>query len=340
MNIASNNNIFLLPSGQEEYTEDILTEALLSQGEKQQQLFRLAQDCRLRNFPDNHAQVRSVIEVSNICRQKCRYCAIGGKDQRLNYTLSSEVITELIEHLIKKGRETILLQSGENVDQKFIEDISLSVERAKNSHPSLRIILCLGNLERNQYEQLFRAGASDYILKFETSNPKLFKYCKPNDTLENRLKCIHNLIDIGFRVGSGNIVGLPGQTIEDLVSDLRLAHELNLSMNSTTIFIPAENSAFEKEPAGDPNLTLNMMALLRIMNPKRLMPTTSSLEKMIPDGQYLGLLAGANTVTIHDGTPENLQKHFPIYSAKRVRPQMDHFKDILRRAAMETDNIS
>ena len=138
----------------------------------------------------------------------------------------------------------------------------------------------------------------------------------------------------GFRVGSGNIVGLPGQTLDDLLNDLNLAHELPLAMNSTTIFVPAENSDFANEPAGDPSRTLNMMALLRIMNPHRLMPTTSSLEKMMVDGQYLGLMAGANTVTIHDGTPEELQRHFPIYSAKRIRPQMDHFRDILLRAGM------
>ena len=105
-------------------------------------------------------------------------------------------------------------------------------------------------------------------------------------------------------------------------------------MNSTTIFVPAENTEYANEPAGDPVLTLNMMALLRIMNPHRLMPTTSSLQKMMKDGQYLGLMAGANTVTIHDGTPEEFHKFFPIYSAKRVRPQLDHFKEIVERAGL------
>ena len=128
--------------------------------------------------------------------------------------------------------------------------------------------------------------------------------------------------------------GLPGQTMDDLVADLKLTHELPLAMNSTTIFVPAENTEYANEPAGNPVLTLNMMALLRIMNPHRLMPTTSSLEKMMHDGQYLGLMAGANTVTIHDGTPEEFHKFFPIYSAKRVRPQLDHFKEIVKRAGM------
>lgn len=320
--------------------DDLLREVLLSRGEVQKELFALARERRLEAFPANRVQVRSVIEVSNVCRQKCNYCAIGGKDQSLNYTLSGEVMEGLMEHLIAKGRQTILLQSGENLNEDFISEVAEAVHNVKEKHSDLRIILCLGNLLREQYHELKQAGGDDYILKFETSNPMLFAACKPNDTLENRLHCIEMLHEEGFRIGSGNIVGLPGQTIEDLVSDLKLAHKLPLAMNSTTIFVPAENTPFEHKPAGDPNLTLNMMALLRIMNPQRLMPTTSSLEKMIPDGQYLGLMAGANTVTIHDGTPPEYEKHFPIYSAKRIRPQIDHFRDILTRAEMNTDNIN
>ena len=322
------------------FHDDILREALLCRDEGQQMLFSLARDMRRNCFPDQRAQVRSVIEVSNVCRQKCNYCAIGGKDQSLTYTLDASIMKSLMVHLIEKGRKNILLQSGENTNEDYIENVAEAVDFITKEYPQTRIILCLGNLAKRQYHMLREAGATDYILKFEASNAELFAQCKPNDTLENRLQCIAYLDEEGFRIGSGNIVGLPRQSVEDLVSDLKLAHQLPLSMNSTTIFIPAENSKFANKPAGNPHLTLNMMALLRIMNPQRLMPTTSSLEKMIPDGQYLGLMAGANTVTIHDGTPPELEKYFPIYSAKRIRPQKEHFRDILTRAGMETDNIN
>ena len=245
----------------------------------------------------------------------------------------------LMDYPYKDGRRVVLLQSGENPSEKFIREVEAAVKIIKDRYNDLRIILCMGDLTREQYQRLYDAGASDYVIKFEASNEELFNKCKPNDNLENRLKCIEDLADIGYRVGSGNIVGLPGQTLDDLVSDIKLVHDLPLGMNSTTIFIPAENSGFANEPAGDPNLTLNMMAIMRIMNPSRLMPTTSSLEKMIEDGQYLGLMAGANTVTIHDGTPEELQEYFPIYSTHRVRPQIDHFREILRRADMTADIV-
>lgn len=321
------------------YTESVLMEALQLKGERQQALFKLAQERRHQCFPNDEVQVRSVIEVSNVCRQQCKYCAIGGKDQSLNYTLEADTMIALMDFLYRQGRRNVLLQSGENVNDLFINDVVKTVRTIKERYSDLRIILCMGDLEDEQYEQLYEAGATDYILKFEASDADLFAYCKPHDTLEHRLTCINSLCRIGFRVGSGNIVGLPHQTLEHLVSDLQLIHRLPLAMNSTTIFIPAENSAFATEAAGNPTLTLNMMALMRIMNPQRLMPTTSSLEKMIDDGQYLGLLAGANTVTIHDGTPEELEEYFPIYSAKRIRPQRDHFKDILSRANLKTNNL-
>lgn len=330
---------FLSALSRGDFSPSILRQALQATGDAQNKLFEMAQVARLAHFPENRAQVRSVIEISNVCRQKCKYCIIGATDQKVNFTLDVKSMVALMEHLYSKGRRTILLQSGENLQEQFINNVVEAVSVIKKEHCDIRIILCMGDMSEKDYQRLFDAGASDYILKFETSNEQLFSYCKPNDSLANRLNCIKSLARIGYRVGSGNIVGLPTQTLDDIVNDLLLVHELPLAMNSSTIFIPAEKSAFEHEPAGNPVYTLNMMALMRIMNPHRLMPTTSSLEKMITDGQYLGLLAGANTVTIHDGTPEEFQEFFPIYSIKRVRPQMEHFRDILERAGLQTDNL-
>ena len=317
-----------------DFSDEVLRAALALEGEEQQALFALARARRHERFPDDQVQVRSVIEISNVCRQKCLYCAIGRTSQERNFTLDAKTMAGLMDHLYDTGRRTVLLQSGENLDERFVSDVVSAVADVKRRRADLRLILCMGDLSEADYQRLYDAGATDYILKFEASRDSLFSACKPRDSLSNRLACIRALHKIGYRVGSGNIVGLPGQTMDDLVADLKLAHELPLAMNSTTIFVPAENTEYANEPPGDPVLTLNMMALLRIMNPHRLMPTTSSLQKMMKDGQYLGLMAGANTVTIHDGTPEEFHKIFPIYSAKRVRPQLDHFKEIVERAGL------
>ena len=211
---------------QNEFTDAVLTEALELTGETQLQLFELAQQARHIAFPDDEVQVRSVIEISNVCRQKCRYCAIGGKEQKFNYTLDSNAISLLMEYLYNKGRRNILLQSGENVNDAFINDVVDAIDFVKQHHDDLRIILCMGDLSESQYQRLFNAGATDYILKFEASNRDLFSYCKPNDSLENRLECIKQLHKIGYRIGSGNIVGLPKQTLNDLVTDLQLIWSL------------------------------------------------------------------------------------------------------------------
>lgn len=323
---------------QGDYSESVLKDALLLKEDGQEELFALSRTRRHECFPNDNVQVRSVIETSNLCRQGCRYCAIGGRNQVKNYSLDRVVTAALMEHLYSCGRRVILLQSGENANDRFVAEMVYAISRVKDNHPDLKILLCMGNLEREQYVQLKRSGAEAYILKFETSNAELFTYCRPRDRFQNRMDHIMTLVDIGFEVGSGNIVGLPGQTIDDLCGDLMLIHRLPLAMNSTTIFSPAEGSEFENEPPGDANMTLNFMALMRIMNPQRLMPTTSSLRKLIPDGQYKGLMAGANTVTVHDGTPEEYQAYFPIYSVHRTRPQSSDFSDILKRANMKTDN--
>ena len=116
---------------QEDYSEQVLFDALQLKDDEQMEMFQLAQECRLKYFPDNRAQARSVIEISNVCRQKCRYCAIGGKDQAKNYTLSAEQIEMLVDYLYNKGRRVVLLQSGENLNETFINDTILAISHIK-----------------------------------------------------------------------------------------------------------------------------------------------------------------------------------------------------------------
>ncbi len=317
------------------FYREILEKALLFDSDEQEALFKLARDRRDKAFPKRFVEVRSVIEISNKCRQGCSYCSMGKKMAIREYTIDESTLISVINYLYNRGRRVVLFQSGENGEQGYIDMVSRCIEKVKDKFNDFIIILCLGNLNKKQYIQLRMAGAERYILKFETSNPEIYKKAKPNDSLENRLRCIDNILEAGFSLGSGNIVGLPGQTITDIANDLTLMHKYNLSMNSATVFIPTESSAYMNEPSGDLDLTLNTMALMRIMNPGRLIPATSSLEKVNKGGQLKGLMAGANTVTIHDGTPEELKSLFPIYSVKRVTPNKQHFMDIVEQAYLK-----
>lgn len=315
----------------------VLKECLLYRGEKQEELFALAREVRDNGVFGKNVELRSVIEVSNICRQACKYCAMGNNKKDL-YTLSKEEILEKIHYLASLGRRTFLLQSGEYVKQEFIDEICECCIEALKTYPDIKFILCLGNLSKEQYKQLKDAGVKRYILKFETSNAQHHQFCRPKDNLENRLNCIQNLIDLDFQVGTGNIVGLPGQTLDDLVNDLILTTKLKLSMVSATKFIPNEKSEFKNEPAGDIYLTLNFIALLRILHPDCLIPSTTSLQTKDKNGQLQGLLAGCNTLTIHDGTPQQIESKYQIYSKKRFTPSEQHCQDVIESAGMMAQN--
>jgi biotin synthase len=317
---------------QSKFKKNVIRQVLLFRDNLQEELFKLARDKRTEYFPFREVEVRSVIEISNLCHQACNFCGISVHSKIKPYTINYVQFIEIVAMLYSKGRRVILIQSGENRSPKYIDFVSRCVRGVRQKFRDMIIMLCLGNLSYRQYHMLKDAGADRYILKFETSNPKLYKMIKPGDTLLARIKCLEHLIKIGFEVSSGNMVGLPNQTINDLVSDLFFISRFNLTMVSTTAFIPGSSSHYYNKPMGDLNLTLNAMALMRIMYPWALIPSTSSLEKAGRDGQYLGLMAGANTVTIHDGTPEELKSCFPVYSATRFTPDERHIRDIVRRA--------
>ena len=313
---------------------DLIQTALLAKGDEQEQLFGLARRKRTENFPHEKAEFRSVVEISNICRQKCKYCGMSYHSKRKRYTISHKELMDVVENIYYKGRKVLLLQSGENNSQRFIDLVCKCLEDIKYKFGDLTVILCMGNLSYHQYKLLRDSGADRYILKFETSNPDLYKQLKPGDSLQSRLEGLHHLIELGFDVGTGNIVGLPGQTIQDIINDLLFFAGFRLSMISSTVFIPGKDSHLRDMPMGDLDLTLNFMALVRIMYPEVLIPATSSLEKAGEGGQYRGLLAGANAVTVHDGTPERLKEHFPIYSADRFTPNETHIDGIVKRAGL------
>lgn len=311
-----------------------LVKQLGASGEDQQELFQTA--CSIRNNGrfGRKVELRSVIEISNRCRQGCRYCTMGGEDKVVYFSLSREEILASLRGLASIGRRSFLVQSGENVDESFLDGVTSACHDFTTEFPDAKIILCMGNLPLEQYVRLRQAGATRYILKFETSRPDHYHYCKPKDEFSNRETCLQNLFNAGFQVGSGNIVGLPGQTADDLVDDLIFGMKYPFSMISSTRFISNERSEFRDYPCGDINLTLNFIALLRILHPDCLIPSTSSLALGNMDGQLRGLLAGCNTVTIHDGTAKNLKKEYPIYSDNRFTPSENYCRDLIKKAGM------
>ena len=317
-----------------DFTRSVLRSALVARDEAQQALFALARKRRAEFFPAQEVEARSVIEISNVCMQGCHYCSMAKGSGIKRYVMKPEAVVEMADFLYQRGRRVILLQSGENQSKTWVEAVTRIVAEMKDKHADQELILCLGNMSEAQYVQLKKAGADRYILKFESSVKRLYEMWKPTDTTEERLNCLRLLVEVGFKTGSGNMVGMPGQTIDDMIDDLMCMGEYDLTMNSCTVFIPGESCGYRDQPLGDVDYAFNSMALMRIMFPHRLMPTTSCLERCRPGGQHIGLMAGANTVTIHDGTPDNYKNMFPIYSTTRFAPGNDHLLSAVDKAGM------
>lgn len=328
-------NTTLQALSEKSFSKKTLIAALLLTGKDRQELFRIARNARAKAFPEGKVEMRSVIEISNICRQRCNFCAISSIPRKARYTLQPDTILKIADHLHNRNRRVLSLQSGENATPGFIDMVSGCVSGIKDRYPELVVILSLGNLPKKHYKKLKKAGADRYIIKFETSNPGLYSKIKPRDSLKKRVKCIETLIDLGFKVGSGNIVGLPGQSLDDLADDLLFIKNMRLSMISATAFIPGEGSVFRNEPRADIGLVLNYMALLRILYPSMIIPSTSSLDKYRENGLLAGLMAGANCVTVHDGTPKALETLFPIYSVKRISPNEQYIKEVVYKAGLK-----
>jgi biotin synthase len=197
----------------------------------------------------------------------------------------------------------------------------------------VEFLLCLGNKTDEEYAFLKAQGATSYILKHETSDPELNAQMR-HASLQERLACLHSLVRLGYKVGTGAIIGLPGQTRESLVDDLLLAREIGANMVSGSPFIPAPDTPLAHLPPGDVEITLNFIALARLMNPYWLIPSVSALERRQGGGQLSGLAAGANVLTINF-TPEIEQSKYLIYGKDRYVVRNEHVTEIIALAGLE-----
>jgi len=315
-----------------------ILDALHFQGIEQERLFDYARLIRDDIF-QKKVEVRSVVEYSNICQQACSYCGMNKTSSVKRYILSGGVFLNIIEMLYNKGRRVVLIQAGEFNSTVYFNTLHKLLKQVKNLYPDLTLMCSFGNLSEYKYKKLREIGIERYLLKFETSDKKLYKRIKSSDTLPNRLNHIEKLKKLGFQVSSGNITGLPGQTIASLADDLILLKNLDFPMGSTSVFIPNNMSCYANHLPGNLHLALNFMAILRIMCPAILIPSTSSLELIGSGAQYLGLMAGANVVTLHDGTPKVYENKYIIYNQDRYKPKDILFK-VARKAGLDVSSVS
>lgn len=275
-------------------------------------LMQAADEVR-QNTVGNQVHLRGIIEFSNYCKQQCCYCGLrAGNGTIGRYRLTPEQILDTAAAAAKVGYRTLVLQSGEDphID---VETIAAITREVKNM--GMAVTLSCGERSYEAYQLWREAGADRYLIKQETSDPALYQCIRPGHTLKERLQCQHWLKELGYQVGSGCMIGLPGQTVEILARDLQLMKEMQIDMSGMGPFIPHQATPLRYGKTGSVAMTLKMLATARLYMPWLLLPATTSLASLHPQGRELALRAGANVI-MPNVSPEEFRSLYQIYPGK------------------------
>lgn len=278
-------------------------------------LFEKARAVRVENYGYD-VYIRGLIEFTNYCKNDCYYCGIRRSNCKANrYRLTKEEILECCQVGYDLGFRTFVLQGGEDeyfTDEKIID----IVDSIKTRYPDCALTLSIGEKSYKSYKAYFDAGADRYLLRHETANPDHYRKLHPKaQSLENRKHCLYNLKIIGYQVGCGFMVGSPYQTTDCLVEDLIFIKELEPHMIGIGPFIPHKDTPFGHKEGGSLELTLFLLAIIRLMLPAVLLPATTALGTIHPRGRELGLMAGANVV-MPNLSPKCVRKKYMLYNNK------------------------
>ena len=278
-------------------------------------LFARARKARIRYYGKD-IYIRGLIEFTNYCRNDCYYCGIRKSNKNaVRYRLTKDQILSCCENGYRLGFRTFVLQGGE--DGWFTEDrMTDIVSGIRQRFPDCAITLSIGELPRESYRRFFEAGADRYLLRHETYDSAHYSRLHPASlSASHRQKCLWDLKELGYQVGTGFMVGSPYQTAENLADDMLFLKELNPQMVGIGPFIPHHDTPFAGQPAGTLELTVFMLGLIRLMLPKVLLPATTALGTIAEDGREQGILAGANVV-MPNLSPAQVRENYLLYDNK------------------------
>lgn len=260
--------------------------------------------------------IRGLIEFTNICKNDCLYCGIRkGNEKAQRYRVSPEDILLCCQEGYALGFRTFVLQGGE--DGYFTDDKLCSlVSSIKNAFPDCAITLSVGERSRESYQALFDAGADRYLLRHETADEEHYHKLHPaNMSFSHRMQCLRDLKEIGFQTGCGFMVGSPYQTPENLVKDLLFLKEFQPHMVGIGPFLTHKDTPFAHFPNGSGQLTLLLLSMIRLLLPDVLLPATTALGTLLPDGRNQGILHGANVV-MPNLSPQDAREKYMLYDNK------------------------
>lgn len=297
-----------------DFTDARLRELLAGEG-PDETLFAEADRVRREHYGDE-VYIRGLIEFTNHCKNDCYYCGIRRSNRKVQrYRMSRESILACCREGYELGFRTFVLQGGE--DPYYTDEILCDiVSEIRREHPDCAITLSAGERSKASYQRLFEAGARRYLLRHEAADERLYAMLHPAEMdLENRKRCLHDLKEIGYQVGAGLMVGAPGQTVEHLIQDIRFMQQLQPDMIGIGPYLRHRDTPFHDQPNGSMEVTLRLLAILRLIFPYALIPSTTALGTIDPQGRRLGLQAGANVV-MPNLSPEEVKDNYSLYDNK------------------------
>lgn len=264
----------------------------------------------------NTVFIRGLIEISNFCKNDCFYCGIRKSNQNCErYRLNTDDILSCCREGYSLGFRTFVLQGGE--DGFFDDNLLVGlIHKIKTECPDSAITLSLGERSSDSYGRLYDAGADRYLLRHETADSAHYKRLHPKEmSFDDRMRCLRELKGRGYQVGCGFMVGSPYQTSRELAKDLKFVEQFCPDMCGIGPFISQHDTPFGNKPSGTLELTCYLLSILRLIQPNLLLPATTALGTIHPNGRELGILAGANVV-MPNLSPKSVRKKYALYDNK------------------------
>ena len=301
-----------------------LIELLKIPQDREKYLFELSAKTRKDSVGDV-VYLRGLIELGNFCQKNCLYCGIRRDNTKaVRYTLTDEQVIMAAQFAYDNSYGSIAIQSGELESEQNSDRISRLIEKIKIlSKGELGITLSLGEQSFETYKSWRDAGADRYLLRIETSNKDLFNKIHPNDPLhsfERRVNSLSMLKELGYQVGTGIMIGLPGQTVESMADDLLFFKNIDIDMCGMGPYLNHSDAILGESDMSEQerfSLTLRMIAILRIMMPKINIAATTALQAIDPLGRELALKVGANVI-MPNITPTTVRANYKLYENKPV----------------------
>ncbi len=284
---------------------------LLTAGDEKS-LFKMADDVR-RQYVGDEVHLRGLIEFSNICRNNCLYCGIRkGNAKAVRYRMSEEELIKTAQNAANMGFKTIVMQSGEDLYYDTSRMCRI-IETIKKF--DVAVTLSIGERTYAEYKAFRNAGADRYLMRIETTDKDLYHKLDPLMSWDRRYECLMMIKELGYELGSGIMVGLPGQTIESIADDLLFLQKIGIDMAGIGPFIPHQETPLKNEKGGTLSLALRTMSVMRLMMKDINIPATTAMESLHPMGRIMALQAGANVV-MPNVTEGEYRKFYELYPGK------------------------